>query len=134
MVFHDVTHSISVSGKVLEKADMDFFHSSNANYSCHVFKPCSKSKEYRVHSMKEDNLDIYSLPPTRFEQADSLCPTISSLPFKTHFFSISSHFIIFSSPYFFHPTFLIPFKKSVQRSFPTSSLTCFYFPALSLYP
>lgn len=86
MVFHDVTHSMSVSGKVLEKADMDFFHSSNANYFCHVFKPCSSSKEYRVCSMKGDNLDIYSLPPTRFEQADSLCPTISSLPFKTQFF------------------------------------------------
>lgn len=48
MVFHDVTYSMSVSGKMLEKADMDFFHSSNANYSCHVFKPCSRRKEYRV--------------------------------------------------------------------------------------
>lgn len=108
MVFHDVTHSISVSGKVLEKADMDFFHSSNANYSCHVFKPCSRSKEYRVRSMKEDNLDIYSLPPTRFEQADSLCPTISSLPFKTHFFFnfLPLHNFLLPlllSPYFSHP-------------------------------
>lgn len=54
-VFHDVTHSMSVSGKVLEKADMDLFHFSNANYSCHVFKPCSRSKEYCVQGIKEDN-------------------------------------------------------------------------------
>lgn len=67
MVFHDVTHSMSVSGKVLEKADMYFFHSSNANYSCHVFKPCSRSKEYRTQGMKENNIGIYSLPPSRFE-------------------------------------------------------------------
>lgn len=54
-VFHDVIHSMSVSGKVLEKADMDLFNFSNANYSCHVFKPCSRSKEYCVQGIKEDN-------------------------------------------------------------------------------
>lgn len=55
MVFHDVTHNVSMSGKVLEKADMDLFHFSNANYSCHVFQPCSRSKEYCVQGIKEDN-------------------------------------------------------------------------------
>lgn len=54
-VFHDVTHSMSVSGKVLEKADMDLFHFSNANYSCHVFKPWSRSKEYSIQGIKEGN-------------------------------------------------------------------------------
>lgn len=62
LVFHDVTHSMSVSGKVLEKADMDFFHSNNVNYSYHASKRCFRSKKYCVQGMKEDNLDIYSLP------------------------------------------------------------------------
>lgn len=111
MVFHDVTHSMSVSGKVLEKADMDFFHSSNANYSCHVFKPFSRSKGYHVQGMKEDNLDIYSLPTRCFDQADILSLVISSLPFRIHFFQflptlqpvpLSCPFLLFSS-FISHP-------------------------------
>lgn len=128
MVFHDVTRSVSVSGKVLENTDVDFFHSSNANYSCHIFKLCSRSKEYHVRSMKEDNLAIYSLPTSCFYQADNLGLTISSLPFRINFsqLPLTFHSVPFCPPHFllFSSFISLPFQEEHGKFFFPSFFMC----------
>lgn len=137
-VFHDVTPSMSVSGKVLEKADIDLFNFSNANYSCHVFKPCSRSKEYCVQGKKK-KIIIYLLPTNWFDQADTLGIVISSLLFRILwvFFAISSWFTVCSLPppcFLLFSSFIFHSLKEVDAKFFLLSLcVCFYFPVLSIY-